>query len=390
MSRLSLSPADFLRAEKGAVAITVAIMAPVLIGMAALAVDVAYYRSVHNQLQTAADAAALAAVQNLDSETSAVNAAIEFANRNVPANYGTVTTPATIELGTYDAETRTFTSSNGIWIDINAVRVTAERSPEHGNEMKRFLGRILGDGSVSARASAVAARHAWLQYEPPVSVSLANEAGDFNEMYAYCFDYKNEALPKEERRSQMTLIANNMPAGQDITKISKGIINQLPPADWANAAWPACEEGQSLSFRLRNIRHVKSHPELWQKPNQRPYRPEHDFFTDTAIVDGKEEFNLKYDILETIRCDSIAECDPDQAGNKLPTGENRTPKIEKQPCMPGKYMYFGWEDRPDTGEKPNSSWTDPGWTDLDYDDIRILMKCPETGLLGDGIARLVR
>src|SRR5690625_1357141 len=257
MSKTWHHAARLLGAEKGAVALTVAIMSPVLIGMAALAVDIAYYRSVHSQLQTAADAAALAAVQRLDSETSAIAAAMDFAGRNVPANYGTVTVAENVELGIYDADTRLFTPSDGIWIDVNAVRVTAERSPSHGNELKRFLGRILGDGAVTARASAVAARHAWLQYDPPVSVSLANEAGDFNEMYAYCFDYKNQALPKGERRSKMTLIANNMPAGEDIRESSNKVINPLPPTDWENA-WPVCREGQSLSFRLRNIRHAKS------------------------------------------------------------------------------------------------------------------------------------
>ncbi|HLS19247.1 MAG TPA: pilus assembly protein TadG-related protein [Paracoccaceae bacterium] len=380
--------ARLLGAEKGAVALTVAILSPVLIGMAALALDIAYYRSVHSQLQTAVDAAALAAVQRLDSEISAIATAIEFAGRNVPASYGAVTLADNVELGVYDADTRLFTPGDGIWIDVNAVRVTAERSPSHGNELKRFFGRILGDGPVTARASAVAARHAWLQYDPPVSVSLANEAGDYNEMYAYCFDYKGSG-PASERRSQMTLIANNMPPGSDIRKISNGVIDRLPPADWEDSAWPGCAEGESLSLRLRSIRHAKSHPELWSRPDEWPYRPEYDHYTDTAIVDGKEEFNLEHPILETIRCDSIEECDPDHPDNILPQGTGREPRVETRPCMPGKFMYFGWEDRPDTGQKPNRNWTDPGWTDLDFDDIRILMKCPETGLLGDGIARLV-
>lgn len=387
----------FLPAEKGAVAITVALMAPVLIGMAALAVDVAYYRSVHGQLQMAADAAALAAVQSLDSESSAISAATEFAGRNVPANYGVVTTPENVELGTYDADTRMFTPSDGIWIDINAVRVTAERSPANGNELKRFLGRILGDGAVSARASAVAARHAWLQYEPPVSVSLANEAGDFNEMYAYCFDYKG-AGPKEERRSKMTLIANNMPLGEVIKDSNKNPVHERPPEDWEGSAWPKCGEGESLSFHLRNIRHAKSDPKVWDIPE---YLDDHEYkhYTDTEIVDGKEGFNLEYPILETLRCDSINECTPGHPDSVLVAtlcdgGQcslREDPHIETRPCAPGKFMYFGWEDRPFVGQAPGTgSWTDPGWTDLDYDDIRILMKCPETGLLGDGIARLVR
>jgi hypothetical protein len=53
-------------------------------------------------------------------------------------------------------------------------------------------------------------------------------------------------------------------------------------------------------------------------------------------------------------------------------------------------MYFGWEDRPPGQPGPNANWTDPAWTDTDFDDIRIVMKCPAEGFLGDKLVRLVR
>jgi len=64
----------------------------------------------------------------------------------------------------------------------------------------------------------------------------------------------------------------------------------------------------------------------------------------------------------------------------LPIGRYRTPNREDRPCVPGKFMYFGWEDRP-----PGI-----GWSDEDYDDILFVMRCP-TGLsVTYGAARLVR
>jgi hypothetical protein len=53
-------------------------------------------------------------------------------------------------------------------------------------------------------------------------------------------------------------------------------------------------------------------------------------------------------------------------------------------------MYFGFEDRPPGQSGANGTWLDPAWTDTDYDDIRIVMKCPNSGRLGDAFVRLVR
>jgi hypothetical protein len=375
--------ARFGRDQGGAVAVTMALMAPVLIGLAALAVDISLYRFMHNKLQTAADAAALAAAQRLHSPADATDDAIDYASRNVPAAYGAVTTADDVAFGWWEPATRTFAPASGT--GVNAVRVTAERSADHGNAPQRFLGRIFGPGAATISASAVAVRQVWLQYEPPVSISLNNEAGDFNEMYAYCFDNQSDG-PPGSRRSQMTLIANNMPAGSNLSSITGGVITQTP-----QSGWPECRPGESLSFRLRNIRHAKAQPQLWANPNQPPYRPEHNHYTDTMIEGGVEHFNLEHDILETVRCDTQEECDPDDPDNILPSGDSREPEVETRPCMPGKFMYLAWEDRPYKGQAPGTgSWTDPNWTDLDFDDIRIVMECPETGMLGDGRSRLVR
>ena len=57
----------------------------------------------------------------------------------------------------------------------------------------------------------------------------------------------------------------------------------------------------------------------------------------------------------------------------------RTPQQADQACSPGKYIYFGWEDRP-----PGY-----GWTDSDYDDIRVVVECPSTTTTRKTVVRLI-
>ncbi|WP_199555123.1 pilus assembly protein TadG-related protein [Sandaracinobacteroides hominis] len=361
-----------LRDNRGAVAFTFALMVPVFIGAGALAVDMANYRYVDNRLQTAADAAALAAVKALDTPNIAKSDAVSFAARNVPANFGTVTTTSDVTIGIYDPETRVFTPSNSA--DVNAVRVISARTEARNNVTPQILSVIWGKDNVEITKVAIAARQLKVQYEPPERVNLANEAYDFNEIYAYCYKYEGSGS-QASRRSQMTLVSNNMASGQSIVKISKGVIKQDPPGD--KLVWPECKEDESLSFRLHNVRDAKNNPALWNNPSK---LSQYDHYTDTHITKGVETFELTNNILETVRCDTLDKCDPSKPGATVPKGKNRTPMVEKTPCLPGKYMYFGWEDRPPSG---------PGGSDKDYDDIVMVMKCPRTGILGDGMTRLV-
>lgn len=80
-----------------------------------------------------------------------------------------------------------------------------------------------------------------------------------------------------------------------------------------------------------------------------------------------------------MRCATETECQKISKGGVVPEGKNRTPHLKKRPCVPGSYMYYGWEDRP-----PGS-----GWTDADYDDITFILKCTADGTEPEGPARLV-
>lgn len=370
---------QLLNSRRGAAATIFVILAPVLVGAIAFGFDLSRYALARNELQKAADSAALAAAQNVSD--NAANVAVTYGQLNLTADLAGAVTTSDVTVGNYQTGTG---FQAGAGAGANAVSVTLVRSPGRGNQLPSTFGTYFLN---TVTVTAVAVKPAASNYEPPQSTNLDNEAGDYNEIYAYCFNYAGTGTP-ESRRSQMTLISNNM-GTDNIVAISSGVISVAPPV---TATWPDCRgAGQSISFRLRNIRHAKSIPSLWLNPTTPPNRPEYNYFTDTRIADAKENFDgLKLASLETVLCNTADQCD-----SRLPTfighkGRNRTPDVATGTCGPGKFMYFGWEDRPPGQVGANATWTDPAWTDRDYDDIRLLMKCPKGGQLGDAYVRLVR
>ena len=70
------------RRERGQVLMIAAVLFPVLLGMAGMAVDVGSYASERRNLQNAADSIALAAAQELPDESAATAAGQQWATRN--------------------------------------------------------------------------------------------------------------------------------------------------------------------------------------------------------------------------------------------------------------------------------------------------------------------
>ncbi len=397
------------RNEKGAVAVIFALMTPAIMAGLALTIDISMYRIAHSRLQAAADAAALAGLQTMVAGGDASSRAIAIAGDNVPSDYGNIVTANDITIGTFSSENG-FVPGAGA--DVNAVRVVAMRNEGRGNAVAQIFSQLFTDQRANINVEAIAARPINVFYQPPELTILDNEAGDMNEMYVYCYQTQGTGTPAS-RRTQMTLIANNMPANRNVvnesrnavvdanrapapTGTSQGRVNANPPSK-DDLVWPRCnEEGQTLSFRLKNIRHAKSNTQLWNNPgatisNKTPRRPVYDHYTDTAINNGAESFAglTGKTILETVRCDTLSKCDPSKPNNAIGAPKkNKTPRVDTSGCEPGKFMYFGWEDRPG-GPGAKGDWLDPDWTDKDFDDIAVVMRCPRSGQLGDGRARLV-
>ncbi len=382
--------------KRGVIAMFVALSVPILVGSTAFAIDFTNYRLVSSRMQAAADAGALAGVKSLDSPNTTVSEAIRFVDLNVPASFGRMTLASDVTIGTYSTANG-FVAGSGP--TVNAVRVVTQRTPERGNPAKRIMSVFWGPDEISLQTRAIAARQLNVQYEPPERMLLDNNAWDFNEVYAYCYDKNtktrvagtetlignNVKLPATYNGNNVTYNGKTIKKGatiknaSDIITISKGKVSKVAQDP---IQWPECTKmGQSLSFHLRNYQGFTStdgklKAEQWDNVTASSTKK---YYTDTNITDGVESFpslpqEQSKKMLETVRCNSLNACQPGSSG--IPTNQsNRNPKEEKQPCIPGKYMYFGWEDRPGT--------------DRDYNDITMVMKCPKAGILGDGKTRLV-
>ncbi len=118
------------RNRSGSVTVEVALALPVLALASALAIDLGHLRSTKALLQTAADAAAHAAVLDLDSTADGATEALDTAVLMAQANgvWGQEIDRVGVELGTWDDETRSFEVSQPE--DASAIRLTIEQDVE--------------------------------------------------------------------------------------------------------------------------------------------------------------------------------------------------------------------------------------------------------------------
>lgn len=362
---------NFFSDRRGNVAILFGIGIIPILGFVGVALDYNRATDARSYLQTKSDATALNVA--VDGQAHVEVAMLADLEAEILANYPTLTG----------------LSVEGSWVTPAEYRIDASATVD--TAMVHILPGV-NSGLVVSIHSIAQVSPQQVQYEPPEKFDLQPDAGDYNQLFAYCFQYDKPGDPTA-RRKQMTLIADNDGNSYDFD-------------------WPQCGEGEALSFRMRNVRHARAYPHVWNNPHQWPYRAEYDFFTDTTITGGVETHTIRrevgwippawqdyhhggkfspgtFDVLETVLCDTLEECVEESKGGILPEGKNRTPQVSEEPCQPGKYMYYGWEDRPPGQPGPNGTWTDPAWTDRSYDDIRIVMKCPTAGQLGDRLVRLV-
>ena len=124
-----------LRDESGVVVVWVALLAPVILGMAAFTVDISAWYQQHRELQTAADAAALAAARDLPgSPSTAATDAQSYVDKNLSGATTNSTTPysgdsATIQVTVSKPGTSFFSGVLGISAPtINATAVA--RNPQ--------------------------------------------------------------------------------------------------------------------------------------------------------------------------------------------------------------------------------------------------------------------
>lgn len=144
----------FGRDERGGVLPLVGLCLTVILGFAALAIDLSHESALKTQLQATADAAALAAAALLPDQSKARSMALDYAEKNMPpAENGTVLAEDDIQFGTWYTDTHEFVTDATI---VNAVKVTVRRSVKNGNPAPTFFSRIFGKDHADLAAVALA------------------------------------------------------------------------------------------------------------------------------------------------------------------------------------------------------------------------------------------
>ena len=139
--------------DEGTVTVVFSMMLTVIIGMLALVVDVGLVLSGQVQLQNAADAASLAATQELLSGGDPHGVAITYATANAP-DHGVVTDAADVTIGRWDLGAGVFVPSG---VPNNAVRVATRRLDSRGNSVDLLFGPVIARTTAEIHREAVAA-----------------------------------------------------------------------------------------------------------------------------------------------------------------------------------------------------------------------------------------
>jgi hypothetical protein len=176
--------------RRGTVIVQVAVMSTVIMGMAAMAIDVGSMYTVQAELQSVADAAALAAAAQLGGQgggdpaewsSNALEAANQVAVQNVANGQYTAIPLEDIVFGrsTYNAALNQWSFAAG-GSTVDAVRVTARRAGGAALPM-RFAG-IFGKSVADLRAEATATL---IPRDMVVIVDLSNSMGYDSELRYY-------------------------------------------------------------------------------------------------------------------------------------------------------------------------------------------------------------
>ncbi len=160
------------RDESGNVAIITAILLVVLIGFVALVVDVGHVKAVRNELQNAADAAALAGTRAyfppVSTDTNLIplsdppycNIGVDMATKTINRSdtQDLSISQTDVQTGTWDWFGNTFTANNFCDFNINAMRVTVRKDSSSANlPVATWFARIFGINTVDVAARATAA-----------------------------------------------------------------------------------------------------------------------------------------------------------------------------------------------------------------------------------------
>ena len=216
-----------LRQEDGQVIVFVVAILTVLIGISALVIDGGHWFHTQRHLQTAADAAALAGVQNLPSDPSGASS---IASSYAQDNY----------LGSATAITFPTTPSPPCGVN-NCIRVVATKTAP--GTLARIYGAVFDNVNVSARAMAAVTVPSSFKNVAPVAVKntvACTVPSCFNTSKTVSFDESSVAsstigllnLTCHGTSLPACINNNNVGATELRDWIISGFVDELPSGQW--------------------------------------------------------------------------------------------------------------------------------------------------------------
>lgn len=283
------------RKRRGAIAPLAALLLAVLVGMLAFAIDVGYMAVVKGELQSAADAAALAGAARLQNPyvlyylpgqlnqqsiyngvtdttnpTSAISTAQQFAKANVAGGVNITVPAGDITFSYYDG-TNPFTPASYPNTFPNTITVTTRRDDVANTPLRLFFSQIFGITSVNLTATASATIYAGdvssLQAIPGVNAHILPVALDVNVWQNYyatgvSADGQIHLGPNGAPQLQVYPFDTNTPG-------SFGLLDVGPPANNVPAFRSWIDSGETpndISYLLNNnlLPVSMSAPEPWK------------------------------------------------------------------------------------------------------------------------------
>ena len=399
----------FGRDEDGNVVIMFGLSLFTIIGTIGGAVDVGRSITAFTAMQDVADYTALNLAATAANDVRDGTSFTSSATTNLQAQALSVAQTRAAELGASNVTVR----ANWATASDKSLTLTVTAQTTYSSI---FLSAVPGlptsftiSGSATARSYQ---QNATETAAKPSKVDLSYEAADYNQVWVYCYD-KNWATTnygngKSARTSDEGTAKATMSGNLSFTKQMATNMNTKGRADFTLIAdnggslltfsMPTCATNETISYALYNSRNNRTTPSNWSKNYtscgtslSQTGKTCYQWYTDTLRSDsGVESYATSPYQLETILCDD-ANCNTTTGGGvngpnadyHLTTRQTNRAPIQATGCQAGKYMYFGWEDRPPQNQGGNGTGapyadgvSDPGG-DRDYDDIRIIVNCPQ-------------
>jgi Flp pilus assembly protein TadG len=360
---------SFFKQQNGNVALLFALTLSPMLGAAGIALDYSRSSNLKTELQSEIDLAALSIARfGVEVQTGPSASTQSEATKQglIDAKAAQILSQtSSLVTGKYAANSDYSNFQiTGNWVGTGKNEYRLAVKADVKNTLSRMIPGAGSSTSILSEAQATMVVTKQTVTKNPQMRFPGFEAGDYNRIYAYCYD-KTKKTNADKGRSKMSLISSN---GEGCYNGNCGVEN-----NYITPAFPVCEGDETVSFRLYNVRGARTQPSKWPENGAPAERYNH--YSDTDLDAGGVAtfnftgaafgYNAAIAMMETIQ-----QCTPGDPSSIIQTGKNRVANISNKACAPGKFMYIGWEDRP-VLPAPHTQWTDG-----DYDDIRVVYECP--------------